>query len=467
LGRLARAFDEMAVRLEDLYQHLEDRVDERTAQLRTLHEASQTVVSELHLDRVLQTLANLARSLIDAEYAAVLAPRTDPARSPRFLISSAPGAVNRAGLSAPRGEGLLGALLNADAPLRIDDLSRHPAAVGFPAGHPAMKSFLGAPIRVHGRTIGALYLTNKKRGAAFDQEDEQLLVMLAVYAGIAIENARLYAELTGMNEALEARVRERTAELETVSAERARYALQLRRVLNRTVRVQEAERKRIANGVHDGVSQWLMGALFELQAVRVRLPHDLPEIEKHLAEAQRMLREVKTEMRRVIYDLHPPLLDSNGLVAALRGHIAEVQTHYPVHCNFTLTGEPQRLPPDQALALFRIAQEAISNAIRHADADRIDISLTYAADHASLVITDDGCGFDPARSEEGSAPQHLGLMSMEERAIAAGASLSIRAAPNAGVQVRVQVPIDRKEPSHGWPGTQHPKSIAVDQEESV
>lgn len=444
VGALAQAFDRMAERLQDAYQHLEERVAERTGQLRTLNEASQSVVGDLNLERVLQTIANLARDLGNAQYAAVLVPRSDGQALPRFITSQDPHRDAIAALPPPVGRGLLGLLLQAETPVRLERLADHPAASGFPPGHPPMTSFLGVPIRVHGRSIGGLYLTDKQGSESFDSEDEQLLSMLAAYAGIAIENARLYSELTGMNEALEERVQARTAELEAVSAERARYALQLRQVLNRTVRVQEEERKRIAKEIHDGVSQWLMGALFEMQAARVRLPEELAEVAQHLSEAQRVLKEVKLEMRRVIYDLHPPLLESNGLVAALRGHINETQTHSHVTCQCQVSGNEYRLPPDQALALFRIAQEAMHNAMRHAQADRVDVSLAYAPDSVQLTVADEGRGFVPDAARQDGEQPHWGLLGMQERATAVGASLRIDSAPGQGTRISVVLPTPGK-----------------------
>ncbi len=448
IGALALEFNRMAGQLQDSYQHLEDRVNERTAQLWALNKASQSVVGELQLDRVLQTIGDLARTLGDAEFAAVLIPRLKNNASPRFIISQDLLEDAIPDLPSPIGRGMLGLLLKSERPVRSADLQQHPAAAGFPSGHPFMKSFLGLPIRMHGRTIGGLYLTNKHSAASFTQEDEEMLTMLAAYAGIAIENARLYEELTLMNEELEQRVQERTAELEAVSAERAEYAASLRQVLNRNVQIQEEEQRRIAKGIHDGVSQWLMGALFELQAARVRLPDDLVDVQRHLKEAQRVLKEVKEEMRRVIYDLHPPLLESNGLVTAMRNHIQELEAHSDLEVDFVVEGESMRLPPQQELALFRIGQEALTNVLKHADSDVASVRLGFDEDCVCLCVTDYGQGFTPG-DEHADGPAQLGLLSMRERAAAAGAQLDIRSAPDSGATVQVRVPYDADTaPSH-------------------
>lgn len=438
-GILAREFNLMAERLSDSRQHMEDRVAERTEQLWALNEASRSVVRERQIDRVLQTIADLARDLGDADHAAVMAPRQEPETEPRFIVSPAGNEITPQSSPFLASQELLETLLHAEMPIRIEDVHSHPSAAGFPPGHLAMHSFLGLPIRIHGRTIGGLYLTNKRHGLYFSEEDERILSMLAAYAGIAIENARLYHELTQMNEELEQRVQERTAELEAVSAERTRYAARLRQVLNRDMQVQETERQRIAKDIHDGVSQWLMGAMFELQAARVRLPADAGEVERHLAETQNILKAVKEEMRRVIHDLHPPLLESNGLVTALRNYVQEMEAHSTLIVHFQVTGDPVRLPAPQELVLFRIGQEALTNVRKHARTESATLSLTFSEATVRLCVADLGAGF-ASETETSASRVHLGLLSMRERAAAVGATLTIKSAPEQGARICITVP---------------------------
>lgn len=441
IGALTREFNHMAEQLQDVYGHLEDRVAQRTNQLRTLHQVSQSVVGEQQLDRVLQIIADLARSLGTATYSAVMVPRRR-ADQIRFFVSQNVAGEYPSPPPMPEGRGLLGLLLSAETPVRLEEPASHPAAQGVPPGHPPMRNLLGVPIRIREHTIGAIYVTDKEDGQAFTGEDEDVFTMLAAYAGIAIENARLYEDLTTMNEALEARVQERTVKLEAVSAERTAYAAQLRRVLNRTVQVQEDERQRIGKDIHDGVSQWLMGALFELQAARVRLPDTLPDVAHHLAESQRVLKNVKEEMRRVIYDLHPPLLESHGLVTALRGHLTEVEAHCPLRCSFDVQGRSQRLAPAQELALFRICQEAVNNVVSHAETDHVQVILDFQPQTVCLTVADHGLGFDPTKTRQDGRTANLGLLSMAERAISVGAQFQIDSIPGQGATICVRAPLD-------------------------
>ncbi len=231
----------------------------------------------------------------------------------------------------------------------------------------------------------------------------------------------------------------RNQELEAVSAERTAYAQDLQRVLHRNVQIQEDERKRIANDIHDGVSQWLMGGMFEVQAALVRLTASQQAVREHLLSAQSVLKEVKEEMRRVIYDLHPPLLESHGLVTALRSLTQDQATRFQVPHHLEVNGTPYRLPQDQELALFRIAQEALNNIHRHAQASQIWVRLAYEPDQMILSIEDDGQGFDLS-PERGSHHGHLGLTSMRERAISVGAAIAIQSVPQKGTRVQVTVP---------------------------
>ena len=439
LGELAAEFNRMADGLQDSHEHLEQRVAERTAQLETVAEASRIIASELDLNRVLQTLADLARDLGQARYVAVMVPRQQPGAAPRFIHSYELDSDVGFPAQPPQGCGLLGELLTASGPIRVDDVGSHPSAAGFPDDHPIMHCFLGIPIRIFGRTIGGLYIAERIDRRPFDVEDEQILMMLADHAAVAIENARLYSQVIDSNQELESRVRQRTGELQAVNTERTLYAEKLRQALHHTVRVQEAERRRIAKDIHDGISQWLMGALFETQAARVRLSDQEEEAGRHLREAQRLLKTVKDEMHRVVHALHPAILEGRGLAAAIGAYVDEIKPHVGIELDFVLRGEARRLDPIQELTLFRIVQEAINNVTRHANTDRAEIRLTFSEECARLTVVDQGSGFDlKGLSRHGHS--QLGLLSMEERAAAAGAILDIQSSQGSGTRIEVSAP---------------------------
>jgi signal transduction histidine kinase len=184
------------LRLDDLLDELQSRLDMARAtrdRMHSLLEAMLEVGRELELDQALRHIVEAAVSLVDARYGA-LGVVGDGLRLSRFI----PVGLDEDEVAAigplPEGHGILGELIRHPAVLRLRELSEHPSSYGLPANHPPMHTFLGAPIRVRGEVFGNLYLTEKRGGAEFDAEDESVLSVLAVAAGVAIDNARLYGE---------------------------------------------------------------------------------------------------------------------------------------------------------------------------------------------------------------------------------------------------------------------------------
>ncbi len=162
------------------------------ARLRRLIEVGRNLVAELDLETVLEHVLEAARELTGAEYAALGVLDLDRRELERFLTVGIDDVTQRAIGALPRGHGVLGVLISEPTPLRLDDVRGHPHSYGFPSGHPPMRSFLGVPIVVRGQPYGNLYLTDKQ-GGAFDERDEEALVVLADWAAIAISNARAYS----------------------------------------------------------------------------------------------------------------------------------------------------------------------------------------------------------------------------------------------------------------------------------
>ncbi|MET8953350.1 sensor histidine kinase [Streptomyces sp. NPDC004393] len=182
------------LRLDALLDDLQRQVAQvRAAQDRvhTLLDAVLAVGSDLDLEVVLHRIVESAVTLVDAQYGALGVLGEEGTIRQFITVGIDEDAIARIG-PYPRGEGILGLLIRHPEPLRLANLAEHPASAGFPAGHPPMTSFLGAPIRVRDQVFGNLYLTNKKSGAEFETDDEAVLRTLAAAAGVAIDNARLY-----------------------------------------------------------------------------------------------------------------------------------------------------------------------------------------------------------------------------------------------------------------------------------
>ena len=156
-----------------------------------LFSAVVAVAAGLELGATLRRIVQAAADLVDAEYGALGVLGAQGTVSEFVHVGIDTETANRIG-PLPAGRGILGLLIEHPAPIRIEDLMQHPAAAGFPEGHPVMKSFLGVPVRVRGEVFGNLYLTQKRDGRGFTGDDERTVMALAAAAAVAIENARLY-----------------------------------------------------------------------------------------------------------------------------------------------------------------------------------------------------------------------------------------------------------------------------------
>ncbi|MDP9293528.1 MAG: GAF domain-containing sensor histidine kinase [Actinomycetota bacterium] len=175
--------------------------------LRRLIEAGRGLIAQLDLEAVLRGLLDVAREITGARYAAVGVLDADRRELERFITAGIDAETHRAIGELPRGRGLLGVLIEDPRPLRLDHIGEHPRSYGFPTGHPEMETFLGVPILIRGEAYGNLYLTEKESGEPFNDADEESVVILADWAAIAIENARLYAAVDERRDHLERAVR--------------------------------------------------------------------------------------------------------------------------------------------------------------------------------------------------------------------------------------------------------------------
>jgi len=324
-------------------------------------------------------------------------------------------------------------------PVRSDNAMTDSTRVGQPHGHPPVRAFLGVPLLVREKPIGMIGVAN--RPTPYGDEHEQLLVTYAAQVAIVISNAKLYEELMAAKEDLERKVDARTQELQAAKEALAQKATQLQRLLAETVGVQERERQRIAQDMHDGINQLLIGAMLELKSARQRLAGgELSLAEASLQRVGEVLHRVEAELKRVIYDLRPPTLDALGLAPSLRRYAERFEQYSEVPCEVRVEGQPYRLPVDMEVGLYRIVQEALQNVSAHASARHVKVVIGFSPRIITLDIADDGQGFDlNAAAHDGIG--HLGIVGMRERAESLGGELTIETAPGQGTRVVVSVPI--------------------------
>lgn len=269
-----------------------------------------------------------------------------------------------------------------------------------------MTTFLGVPVKIRGEAYGNLYLTEKEGGSLFDEVDEELVVLLSQWAAVAIDNARL------------------------IGAERLRLSLE----------AAEGERRRWARELHDE-------ALQELGALKVLLDAGRnggsdavrPEVfDRAIAHVEHGIRSLE----EIIADLRPASLDELGLGAAVEA-LAErtaatssLRISTNVDLGEQVGGVPTRLIPELEVAIYRLVQESVRNAVKHADATVLRIRVVQHGDVIEVGVSDDGRGFDPASVSSG-----LGLLGMKERVSLAGGAVEIESDSSAGTTVSARFPV--------------------------
>ncbi len=383
-------------RLGELYQ----REMDQHRRLRALNAAGLSLSAELDTKQLLQKIADLARAVGDARYAA-LGTFDENGLVSRFLTSGIT-AEERARIDhLPFGRGLLGLLPREGRPIRLREIAEHPASVGFPANHPPMHSFLGVPITWRGRSVGNLYLTEKRDAAEFSTDDEEALMALAAQAAIAIENARLYEQVG------------RIAVLE--------------------------ERHRIGMDLHDGAMQSLYGISLQIEAAADRAAAAPDETRDALHRLIDLLNATIADLRGYVLGLRPIRGSDRPLSESLPSLADQVGRNALLDVTVDVPSETERdLDREAREAIYYVAADALGNVARHARARRASVRLQSDEGTVALEVRDDGVGFDPERAHGG-----LGLRNMRERAFALGGRLEISGHPGEGTLVRFVVPTAR------------------------
>ncbi|MFZ4451072.1 sensor histidine kinase [Salibacterium aidingense] len=209
------------------------------------------------------------------------------------------------------------------------------------------------------------------------------------------------------------------------------------------IEAQEKERKRVAREIHDGPAQMIANVMLRSELVeRVRSEQGMDKALEEIQDLRSMIRSSLAEVRRIIYDLRPMALDDLGLVPTLNKYLKNLEEHTEMEVRFTSIGRDDiRLSANLEVGLFRIVQEAVQNAYKHADPREVQVKIEMKRTYVSIVIKDDGKGFDPAEAKDDS----FGLMGMRERINALDGELTIDSAPGKGTVVMVHVSVDDAE----------------------
>jgi signal transduction histidine kinase len=377
-----------------------------------LERVSQVVLAvarEVSARDVLQMIVRSARTLAGARYAALGVP-DDHGSFAEFVVDGVSARQQKLIGPLPRQHGLLGVLLREGQPLRMADIRADPRFEGWPSAHPELADILAVPICDGSQVLGFIFAASKRVPGGFTERDERLLTLFAAHAAIALANARLY---------------ERGRELSVLQ-----------------------ERARLARDLHDAVSQKLFSVRAKASAAAVLVPRDPDRAVAELRSVIALAGEAQAELRAVIDGLAPPDLATEGLAGSLRRYAAFAAATYGVAVRVRVCDLTGLSAPAEA-ALYRVAQEALHNALRHADAGQIGVSLAPRRGRVVLEITDDGAGLPAA-----PAPGGLGLASMRERARSVGGTLTITSAPGAGTRVRLSLPVPGSAPAPAVPDSE-------------
>lgn len=296
-----------------------------------------------------------------------------------------------------------------------------------------MFTALICPLRVSGGVIGTLGLWRHRGTAPHSERDRGFAQELADRAALAIQNARLVERLQG-----EIEQRRQNEESLRLSAELLKQVDQKRRaLLEHLVSAQEEERRRIAVDVHDDSIQAMAAIGVRLQIMRRRV--ETPELADQLATIEDAVTDTISRLRALLFRLEAAPVEQVGLARAITRYISEV---FP-------GGEPQTrvtstitkdLDGAMQIVLYRVAQEALSNVMKHARATHVTVTVTDAVGGVQLTVVDDGVGFNPSEAIRHALPGHLGMRSMHERAVVAGGSLEVESKPGAGTTIRCWLP---------------------------
>ena len=364
---------------------------QRLAETRSLQRVTAALLKQLTLEEVLELVRHEARLVTGAAGGSIFLLEDEA-----WLREASDDAeLDPLAHRIPVVGTLTGEAMLSGRPLLVNDY----ASRGVEARTPSLKteSLLAVPLQVEGTAIGALNVANKPGG--FTQDDARVLGLLADVGAVAIESARL---------------RDKADRLAV-----------------------RQERERLARELHDSVTQAMYSVTLYAEATRMALEAGKQDVAaENLHELQAMAREALVDIRLLIFELHPPVLEGQGLAAGLRIRLAAVENRAGLQTEMHVDGT-RLLPLSIEEELYRIALEALNNVVKHARAQRVTVHVWFDEQRVGVEISDDGIGCDPTSARESGG---LGLTSMEERAQRINGKLEINSVPGKGTTLRVEVP---------------------------
>lgn len=386
---------------------LNERLLRQARDLSILNAIAATASRSLDSEEVLDATLKKALELTEMDAGAVLTV-DEEGQTLNVVSAFLPGPVlERLRTACALGELRVGAGAPGEAAatgeaIVVTDVANDQREAGGPIQNAGFRSHLCIPLQAKGRIHGVLGLLSYSR-SQFSSEDIDLYQSIANFMGMAEANARAY---------------ERSREQATVE-----------------------ERNRLAREIHDTLAQSIVGIMVRLEAAEELGRRDPAAARAEVHSARELARQSLEEARRSVWNLHPRALGDGTLAQAVRREVERAQAE-GIEASLDVEGtEPASIDSRCELAVLRIAQEAMTNTLRHAQARTVRVTLTFGADEMRLLISDDGIGFDPSAEERALSPTGgFGMTSMQERARLAGGWAEVRSAPGMGTEVEALIP---------------------------
>lgn len=409
----------------DLQKRYEDLIAEhlltQTALqgLTLVDEIGQHLSSILDLNEVLTLLLQRVNHALDARDGSILLIE-EPSGDLIFQISLGAVSEEIKPFRVPKGQGIAGEVALNGVPIRVDNAqqdARHFRKIDLDTGF-LTQSILCVPLITREKIIGVIEVFNKKSGS-FTEEDQHLLSSIANYAAIAIENARLH---------------------QNVLAEK-----------DRVVKAQEDASRKLQRDLHDGPTQLVAAIEMSVEFCKKALVKDMSLVDPELDNIGRLAHKATNQMRTLLFELRPLVLESQGLVAAVQTFLERRQKDELTHLRLEISSDlpDQNIPRMEGrveMALFAIIQEAVTNALKHAKAENIFVKIGKDGSHITVTILDDGLGFDTQLLNQNYEDRgSYGMINLKERSELAGGKLTIQSAPGAGTEIIISLPL--KPPS--------------------
>ncbi len=400
---------------ESLFQRQKDR---HLKKLAVWLEMVNTISSTLDIRQVLHVVAQLTADLFAAKSCIYLLNETDQTLIPAVAVGSYDPLL-KTKFKALKGKKIFPGIKRAIktgqpvivTPQNNTKLLTREIIDDFAYGWVVL-----APILNKGKTIGIMQVDRPLEADGFDNEEVEIIFAIARATAVAMENARLI-DVLGQKEQL------------------------LHQLVNKLITAQEDERKFIAADLHDGIIQSLIAIWYRLQRLSSAEEAEVHNWHGEITDLTGILNEQIQEIRRILYDLRPIILDNYGLIPAVEAHVNNITEKYDLPIDLKIKGEKQRFDSKTEVTLYRILQEALTNVVKHAGATNVKVLLEIQDKQVNLSVEDNGFGINKMYTDEPQPHNRLGLASIQERALLLEGSCNIDSRPGKGTKISVSIPV--------------------------